>query len=56
MSLENSRVLHKQFLELGRTDLAEQQEKNYPELKVKEKLPPAVEPNEVKENGKKPKR
>lgn len=36
MSLENSRVLHKHFLDIGRKDLAEQQEKNYPELKVKE--------------------
>ena len=46
MSLANSRILHKHFLEIGRKDLAAQQEKNYPELKTQE----------VKEeDGKKPK-
>ncbi len=53
MSLENAKVLHKHFLELGRKDLAEQQEKNYPELKVKE----VPKPKEVpKKDGKTSKR
>jgi len=36
MSLANAKVLHKHFLEIGRNDWAAQQEKNYPELAVKE--------------------
>ena len=54
MTLENAKVLHKQFLEIGRKDLAEQQERRYPELKdsVPEK---AVQKKEVKKDGKKPK-
>ena len=55
MSLENAKVLHKHFLEIGRPDLAKQQEKNYPELKAKE-IPVSTKPKEVKSDGKKPKR
>ncbi len=47
MSLENAKVLHKHFLEIGRKDLAEQQEKNYPELKEVPKEEPKEVPKEV---------
>ena len=58
MSLENAKVLHKHFLEIGRPDLAKQQEKNYPELVPKEepKEEPKAEEKEVKKHGKKSKR
>ena len=60
MSLENAKVLHKHFLEIGRKDLAEQQEENYPELKEVPKEEPVIDkksttekPKEVKSDGKK---
>ena len=33
MTIENARVLHKQLLEVGRTNAAEDIERRYPELK-----------------------
>ena len=48
MSLKNAKVLHEHFLEIGRKDLAEQQEKNYPELKVKEEPKEVPKPKENK--------
>ena len=52
MTLENSRVLYKTFLELGDQKHADQQLKSYPEL-AKEKEKPK---KEVKRDGKKSKR
>ncbi len=58
MTLENSRVLHKHFLEIGRKDWAEQQEKNYPELKNTtdaDGQPNPPKTKTVKKDDKKPK-
>ena len=57
MSLENAKVLHKRFLELGMKDKAEDQERSYPELKNTTDADGQPNPPkpEVNKDGKKPK-
>ena len=59
MTLANAKVLHKHFIEIGRTGAATDLERRYPELKAKKAEPlkkPKAEPDkEVKDDGTKPK-
>ena len=51
MTIENARVLHKHFLEIGRLDKAKQLVDRYPELAETEEEP-KEEPKEVEEDVK----
>lgn len=56
MTLENAKVLHKHFLEIGRNGAAANLEIRYPELKQPEPKPEPEPKPVVKKDGKKSKR